>query len=218
MTVATLEINFAKEEAVTMKISTSEGGEKLYYGDLQISEMSPNVFIVLNSDFGEQVSLTFYDEPMNCETFQCAVGAMLSISAGDLKRAPVLSRFIITGYDVDEAHMKFIKAHLKLNTKYINISPEMICTSVEAIFGKCEMADRIADRLKKAFYSKRYYAIEDSFIVNTLRKDENLSLHQADELIAELRNNSLSNINFKINKSLDSTVYRCTNPKNISQE
>ena len=80
------------------------------------------------------------------------------------------------------------------------------------------MADRIADRLKKAFYSKRYYAIEDSFIVNTLRKDENLSLHQADELIAELRNNSLSNINFKINKSLDSTVYRCTNPKNISQE
>lgn len=218
VTVATLEINFAKEEAVTMKIATSEGGEKLYYGDLQISEMSPNVFIVLNSDFGEQVSLTFYDEPMNCETFQCAVGAMLSISAGDLKRAPVLSRFIITGYDVDEAHMKFIKAHLKLNTKYINISPEMICTSVEAIFGKCEMADRIADRLKKAFYSKRYYAIEDSFIVNTLRKDENLSLHQADELIAELRNNSLSNINFKINKSLDSTVYRCTNPKNISQE
>ena len=77
MTVATLEINFAKEEAVTMKIATSEGGEKLYYGELQISEMSPNVFIVLNSDFGEQVSLTFYDEPMNCETFQCAVGAML---------------------------------------------------------------------------------------------------------------------------------------------
>ena len=218
MTVATLEINFAKEEAVTMKIATSEGGEKLYYGDLQISEMSPNVFIVLNSDFGEQVSLTFYDEPMNCETFQCAVGAMLSISAGDLKRAPVLNRFIITGYDVDEAHMKFIKAHLKLNTKYIDISPEMLSRSVEGVFGKCEMADRITDRLKKAFYSKRYYAIEDSFIVNTLRKDENLSLRQVDELIAELRNNSLSNINFKINKSLDSTVYRCTNPKNISQE
>ena len=38
--------------------------QKLYYGELQISEMSPNVFIVLNSDFGEQVSLTFYDEPM----------------------------------------------------------------------------------------------------------------------------------------------------------
>ena len=54
---------------------------------------------------------------MNCETFN-AVGAMLSISAGDLKRAPVLNRFIITGYDVDEAHMKFIHTHLKLNTKY----------------------------------------------------------------------------------------------------
>ena len=78
---------------------------------------------------------------------------MLSISAGDLKRAPVLNRFIITGYDVDEAHMSLLKAHLKLNTKYIDITPEMISTSVEG-FGKCEMADRITDRLKKAFYSK----------------------------------------------------------------
>lgn len=65
-----------------------------------------------------------------------------------------MNRFIITGYDVDEAHMKFIKAHLKLNTKYIDISPEMLSTSVEGVFGKCEMADLDTDNDLKGILFK----------------------------------------------------------------
>ena len=232
----TLEIDFKNNPPVKMTINTTEGGEKEYFGTLQISETTPNVFIILKSDFGEIVSMAFYDESMNVQDFKCAVGGMLSISAGDLKRAPVMNRFIITEYDVDADKMKFIQAHLKMNTKYINITEAMLEKSVREVLAdkdenKSESdktisdnkdyidAEQIITRLKNAFYEKKYYAIEESFITNTIKKDSGLSTPQADELVAVMRNNSLGNINSKINKSLDSIVFRNTfSEKKKSQE
>ena len=210
---ARLEISLTNKYTVKMFVETKEGGEKEYFGTLQISESSPNVFIILNSTFGEIVSMAFYDESMNFQTFKCAVGGMLSISAGDLKRAPVMNRFILTDYEVGEDKMKFIYAHLKMNSKYINITDTQLEKSVKDVLSGTEYADeidKIIKRLKNAFYEKKYYAIEEGFITNTIRKDSELPVKQADELVAVMRNNSLANINSKINKSLDSVVFRNT--------
>lgn len=212
----TLEIEFAAKYKVTMVIKTKEGGEKKYTGDLQISETSPNVFIILHSSFGEVVSMAFYDENMNLKTFECTVGGMLSISSGDLKRAPVMNRFIITAYKVSDEKKKFIYAHLKMNTKYINITEVKLYKSVREVLADSEQTEKtelIIQRLKNAFCKKEYYAIEESFITNTIRKDFELSEKAADELVAIMRNNSLANINSKINKSLDSVVFKNTTPE-----
>lgn len=210
---AKLKIDFTNKYEVTMIINTKEGGQKTYIGDLQISETSPNVFIILKSDFGEIVSMAFYDEAMNFQTFKCAVGSMLSISAGDLKRAPVCNRFVITDYEVKKEKMKFIYAHLKMNTKYINIASDKLEDSVKNVLKGTKhenKAEKIIKRLKVAFEEKRYYAIEESFLTNTVRKDSEIPISIADELVAEMRNSSLANMNSKINKSLDNVVFRNT--------
>lgn len=124
----------------------------------------------------------------------------------------MLSRFIITDYIVPEEKLLYVKAHLKLNSKFINIEPDSLEDSIEKAIPDRNRSALILKRLQAAFTEKNYYSIEESFITNTIKKDENLSREEADALIAELRLNSLSHVNSKINKNLDTTVYRCTVP------
>lgn len=206
---ARMRIELTDRYTVTMDIDTKEGGKKEYHGELKISDSSPNVFIILHSVIGEVVSMAFYDEVINVLSFRCAVGAMLSVSSGDLKRAPVMNRFVMTDYKVAEDKMKYIYSHLMLNTKYINISGDELEERAKKVLNDAK-ASEIIRRLKNAFCEKRYYAIEESFIINTIRRDLKLSAEIADELVAELRLGSSADVNAKINKMLDAAVFRNT--------
>ena len=134
---------------------------------------------------------------------------MLSISSGDMKRAPVMSRFIMTRNEVNEDKLDYIRANLSLNTKYINISPNAIKKVTEIIRHDLpfDIAEKIENRLKNAFVKNEYYSIDESFICNTLMRDYNLTQETIDRLIALLRLNSICNANNKINKTLDSRLF-----------
>ncbi len=183
---------------------------KEYFGKLILSKNTPNGFITLKSkDFGEIVSLAFYHPPLNQISIQLIIGGMLSISSGDMKRAPVMSRFIMTRNEVNEDKLDYIRANLSLNTKYINISPNAIKKVTEIIRHDLpfDIAEKIENRLKNAFVKNEYYSIDESFICNTLMRDYNLTQETIDRLIALLRLNSICNANNKINKTLDSRLF-----------
>ena len=123
---AKLEIDIRNKCSVRMTIDVKDSMPKVYNGSLHISDTYPNAFIQVTSEFGETVAMSMFDENINNNQFRCAVGAMLSISSGSLNRCPVMSRFIITDYDVDEKDMSIIHAHLKLNGSFINIEKEKL--------------------------------------------------------------------------------------------
>lgn len=205
-----LNIKFTTKYEVTMFIDTTEGDTKKYEGNFLISDVSPNVFITLHADFGEVVSMAFYDESINFSKFKCALGAMLSISSGDLKRAPVMNRFILTDYEIPEDKMDFVYAHLRLNTKFINISPNVLDKSIKKALPDSEKADSIIERIRNAFSVREYLSIEESYIINTIKRDFELSFEEAEKIIADLRIHSLASINSKINRSLDTKIFECT--------
>ena len=212
---ASFEIKYTTKYEVIMIIDTTEGDKKIYKGKIMISNTSQNVFVMLHADFGEEVSLCMYEVPTIFSKFRCAVGAMLSISSGDLKRSPVMNRFVLTDYEVTEDKMKYVQAHLRLNTKYININPSKLENTIKKIISDEETANEILDRIKNAFSVREYYAVEESYVTNTLRRDFDLSDIEAEEIIAELRIQSLANINSKINRSLDSKIFECTCEDNM---
>lgn len=207
---ARLKIEFTTKYEVTMYVDTTEGDTKIYEGNFLISDVSPNVFITLHADFGEIISMSFFDESINFSKFKCAVGAMLSISSGDLKRAPVMNRFILTNYKVPDDKMDFVYAHLRLNTKYINVVPKELDKSIKEAIQDAEKAECIIKRIRNAFSVREYISIEESYITNTIKRDFELSFNETEKVIADLRINSLANINSKINRSLDTKIFECT--------
>jgi hypothetical protein len=164
--------------------------------------------MLLYAEFGEVVSMTFYDEAVNFNKFRCAVGAMLSVSSGDLKRSPVMNRFVLTDYEVSEEKKIFLEAHLRMNTKYINIKPKKLRGVLSNLID--ENAEDILKRLSNAFSEQSYFSIEESFIENTIKNDYDLSSEEVERLIAGLRNNSLAPANSKVNRSLDTKLFMCT--------
>lgn len=73
---AKLDIRSKSEYEATLTIPIGETTAKIYKGTLRISEYSPNVFITMYAEFGEIVSMAFYDESINSDNFRCAVGAL----------------------------------------------------------------------------------------------------------------------------------------------
>jgi transcriptional regulator with XRE-family HTH domain len=205
---ANLSVRLTTKYEVSMEIATTEGGIKKYKGQLLISDLTPTVYMLLYAEFGEVVSMTFYDEAVNFNKFRCAVGAMLSVSSGDLKRSPVMNRFVLTDYEVTEEKKIFLEAHLRMNTKYINIKPKKLRDVLSNLID--ENAEDILKRLSNAFSEQSYFSIEESFIENTIKNDYDLSSEEVERLIAELRNNSLAPANSKVNRSLDTKLFMST--------
>ena len=68
-------------------------------------------------------------------------------------------------------------------------------------------AAEICTRLKYAFKAKTYYSIEEQYFLNTFRSENGLTNLQTENLIADLRNHSMSAINCKTPRSIDARLY-----------
>ncbi|MCM1341860.1 MAG: hypothetical protein NC213_08970, partial [Acetobacter sp.] len=214
---AELSIVFDVDYFVTLKIKTDENDNKEYSGKLLLSKDYPIGYISLKGQrIGEIVHLSFFDPSINgnAVTITTILGAMISISSGDSKRAPVMSRFFISKEDVSESDYDIIKSHLYLNSKFINISSELIEVSLSTIDIDDSQKTKILSRLTSAFEEKKYFKIEESYLLNTLKNDCNLSSIQVEQIISQLRLNSEVDANIKINKSLDSRLFNYLSHKN----
>lgn len=198
-------------EAV-LKIKTKEGYTKEYSGQLLLSSTYDIGYITLKGKrIGEMVHLSFHDpvinrDDVNCELFS---GAMLSVSAGDIKRTPVLSKFIVLRNDnnIDQSQKDTLKANLLLNCKYIEIDSENFSNALKSCNLDTELKNKIEERIKYAFNEYKYYKLEESYILNTLSKDFKLSKIQTHQFLNSLRLNSMAKSNCKINPKTDSRLF-----------
>lgn len=208
--VAKLTINKFVSYKAKLVIETDEKDKKVYTGDFLLSDIYNVGYIILKGiNLGEMVFLSFCDPVINGEVVktQIVLGSMMSVSSGDFKRVPVTSRFLISRTEISKDAEEIIKSNLLLNTKYININLECISEALNAINFSESQIEKIIKRLTSAFSEKKYYKIEESYILNTLKNDMNFSITQTEKIISALRLHSLSNANNKINKALDSRIY-----------
>lgn len=224
---AHMSITLKNDYHVKLLITADINRRKEYNGKLLLSDSYEVGYISLKGKgFGEMVYISFCDPSLNFDNAQVQfiIGAMLSISSGDLKRVPVMSRCILCRPDIDERKFDGIKAHLKLNTKYINITQDNIKKSLDAAINNYNLRQEILNRLQSAFKKKEYYVIEESFIINTLLNDyDDLTKKEIMELLNNMRLHSLSNANSKINKTVDTRLYQylindCLDEPSIASE
>lgn len=214
--IVTFEYTNKMEVTMTIRIDNTE---KIYKGELIINKSNVNGFITLKGvNLGEVVTIAFYTPQLNLSPVKLIVGAMVSISSGDLKRAPVMSRIILVNdeIEINEKNEKFLKSQLMLNSKYISIEQGELDIVFENLRLKTnsELEEKIKKRLLSAFNSKVYYSIEDNYIANTLKKDYKISQRVIAELLADLRLNSMNCTNNKVSRKLDSLTFEMINNLN----
>lgn len=196
-------------DRVELTIQVDEENSKKYTGNFLLSSTYKVGYIVLKGErVGECVFLSFLDPTINSNTnVKLLVGAMLSVSSGDFKRVPVMSRFVLSRNKISEDKFTNIKANLRLNSKYVLITEEKLVRSIDdtGISDAQKMA--VLERLRNAFSEKVCFTIEESYILNTLKNDCKLSTAQSIALLDTLRMNSLSNTNSKINRVIDARMY-----------
>lgn len=208
---AKLSIKYDSFYRVEMFIPLDTGNFKCYEGELIISDTYKISYITLHGvNFGEIVHISFIDPSLNIEgaTFQLAIGAMSSISGGGLSRIPVMSRCVISRQKITSNKLDMIKANLKLNSKYINVSPDDLKRAVRENISVPEKAENIIKRIQQAFPIKETHSIVESFLIDTIRSDFNLNDEEITKLLISLRMKSNSDSLAKINKSLDDRIYR----------
>lgn len=191
-------------------IKTDEGHYKNYSGEFLLSNTYDIGYMTLKGkEIGEIVHISFYDPIINSEAMSVELftGAMISVSAGDIKRAPVLSKFIVSRKELDKTNIDAIKANLLLNTKYIEIETENLLLSLKDCFKNSEKKSQIEERIKNAFSQHSYFKLEESYILNTLTKDFKLSKEETNNLLHALRLNSNAKSNYKINQKNDSRLF-----------
>lgn len=182
---------------------------KTYSGHLILSHKTNTAFLSMIGDHGEIIQFTFNDPNTNQNKLRFCISALISVSSGDAKRMPTLSRAIISEKKVTDQGLDFVAANLRLNTKYIDIK----CSDLQKTLGKflkeegIEDAEEVCQRLQYAFRVKQYISIEEQYILNTFRNENELSNLQTERLIAILRNCSISNINNKTPRSIDARLY-----------
>lgn len=207
---ATLSIRHNVFYQATLCIKTDEEHSKNYFGEFLLSNTYDIGYITLKGiGIGEIVHLSFYDPIINSNALDTELftGAMVSVSAGDIKRAPVLSKFIISRKELDKSKIDAIKANLLLNTKYIEIETEKLYTSLNSCLINSDKRSQIENRLKSAFKEHTYFKLEESYLLNTLSKDFDLTKEETNDLLHALRLNSNAKSNYKINKKTDSRLY-----------
>lgn len=84
---------------------------------------------------GEIAHLAFCDPIINTSVVNVEIilGAMLTISSGDNKRVPVMSRFILSRNKIEPEKYNILKANLLLNSKFIPISTDEIESAVGSL-------------------------------------------------------------------------------------
>ena len=195
---------------VTLSIETTENETKEYLGTLVLSQSYDVGYIVLKcKNFGEMIYMSFCDPVINgtSVTTEFLVGAMISISSGDFKRVPVMSRFVLSKRDILQDNEDIIRANLLLNTKYVFLTKESLSKAILQTNMETALHEAIEQRLAAAFTPKETFAIEESYVLNTLKNDLCLTFHQAMDLLTQLRLLSLTSANNKLNKSLDARLY-----------
>lgn len=193
----------------TLEIPITGGGVKQYNGHLVLSKKTYTAFLNMVGTNGEIIQFTFNDPNTNNDKIRFCVSALVSISSGDAKRMPTLSRAIISEKRLTDAGRKYLDSNLRLNSKYINIHQDRLLTVIKNFLDKenIENSEEIRNRLSFAFKAKTYYSIEEQYFLNTFRTENGLSNLQTESLIADLRNNSMSSINCKIPRTLDARLY-----------
>ena len=193
----------------TLEIPITDGGIKQYNGHLILSKKTYTAFLNMVGNNGEIIQFTFNDPNTNSDKIRFCVSALISISSGDAKRMPTLSRAIISEKRLTDAGRKYIDSNLRLNSKYVNINKDKLLTVLRNFLDKENIkdSDEICKRLNFAFKAKTYYSIEEQYFLNTFRAENGLSNRQTESLIADLRNNSMSSINCKTPRTLDARLY-----------
>lgn len=206
---ATLCIEKERGLLSTLQIPVSGGVPKIYTGHLVLSHKTNTAFLSMVGTHGEIIQLTFNDPNTNQNKLRLCVAALVSVSSGDTKRMPTLSRAIITEKDISQDGIDFIAANLRLNSKYIDIK----CSDLQATLSQflrqegVDDAEEVCQRLQFAFKAKQYVSIEEQYFLNTFKNENSLTNLQTERLIAILRNHSLSDINNKAPRSIDTRLY-----------
>jgi transcriptional regulator with XRE-family HTH domain len=206
---ASLVFDDSSPDKVELTIQIDEENIKKYTGNFLLSSTYKVGYIVLKeARVGECVFLSFFDPTINSDTnIKLLVGAMLSVSSGDFKRVPVMSRFVLSRSKVPEDKLTDIHANLRLNSKYVLITEEKLAQSIADIGISSPQKDTVLERLVNAFSKKVCFSIEESYILNTLKNDCNLTTAQSLVLLDTLRINSFSDANSKINGVIDARMY-----------
>lgn len=204
---ATLEIQ--KNFYSILRIPVSIGLPKEYVGHLLLSQKTNTAFLSMLGQHGEMIQFTFNDPNTIQNKMRFCVAGLISVSSGDAKRMPTLSRAIITEKAVTDEGMDFIDANLRLNSKYIDIQRSKLELTVTQFLEEEAVEDgtEICERLRHAFKAKEVLSIEEQYFLNTFKNENNLSNLQVEKLIAALRKNSMSNINIKSPRSIDARLY-----------
>lgn len=206
---ATLTISDKQSFFSSLEIPVTDGDSKIFNGHLVLSKKTYTAFLNMVGSNGEMIQFTFNDPNTNQNKLRFCVSALISVSSGDAKRMPTLSRAIISEKRLTDAGHKYLDANLRLNSKYINIHADELQTILSEFLERenIEEATEICQRLKYAFKAKTYYSIEEQYFLNTFRAENSLTNLQTESLIADLRNHSMSDINCKTPRSIDARLY-----------
>lgn len=193
----------------TLRIPVPGGHDKEYVGHLVLSKKTNTAFLSMIGSNGEMVQFTFNDPHTNQNKLRFCVSALISVSSGDAKRMPTLSRAVISESELSDEGIKYVEANLRLNSKYIHIHEDKLLSTLTSFFHNegIEDTQAICSRLQHAFKARIYYSLEEQYLLNTFRLENELSNLQTESLIADLRNNSISSINVKTPRSLDARLY-----------
>ena len=210
---ASLDISDKNGFFSTLKIPVPNRASKIYTGHLVLSKKTNTAFLSMIGEHGEIIEFIFNDPNTIQDKIRFCVAALISVSSGDLKRMPTLSRAIICENAVNDEGRRFLTANLRLNSKYINIECNKLQTVLNRFLQKEEIVDatEVVERLQNAFKVRHFFSIEEQYFLNTFKNENALSDVQAEQLIVELRNHSMSDINIKVPRSIDSRLYLLMN-------
>lgn len=215
--VAKLNISPDQNYFSILEIPVHDASPKIFKGKLLLSKKTDTAFLSMKCSNGEMIQFTFNDPNTFQNKIRFCICALISVSSGDSKRMPTLSRAVITEKQLKKEGETFLVANLRLNSKYINIQKEKLEHSLKQ-FCESEQIDDvegICNRMMTAFMPRTIYFLEEQYLLNTFRSENELSNFQVERLIAILRNASVSNINCKIPRSIDVRLYLLLKESNL---
>ncbi len=191
VSVAKFSIRYDGSYKAELKIQTDEKEQKRYVGEFVLSKNYDVGYInLVGVNIGEIVNLSFHDPNINGDVIktEILVGAMLSVSSGDFKRAPVMSRFILSRHEIADEYMDAIRANLTLNNKYIEIDEECFQEAFNNINLDAFLKAKIMSRLTSAFQGNHSFKFEDA--INNMDLDELLKAKIISDLSINFRGNT----------------------------
>ncbi len=215
--IASLQIDAKKNYMAVLEIPLDDAPSKVFTGNLLLSRKTDTAFLNMKGVNGEMLQLTFNDPNTFQNKMRFCIAGLLSVSSGDAKRMPTLSRAVICDKPLKPEAMDFIAANLKLNSKYIPIQKDKLELVMRSFCKKenIENCDDICNRVMTAFKPRTQFYLEEQYFLNTFRNENNLSDIEVERLIVALRMASECNINSKIPRSIDARLYLLLKQENL---